>query len=188
MNRRFVTAITVLASVLFVIGESTGCTSSPIPDIDCPITTVKVGETVHFDAGLSIDGDESGYEIRAYEWIFPAEAYNISGKNNVKAKCKFYPASSSGVYVVTLKVTDDEGWSSQTTVNITVEPALSTTWYVKPDGDDDDDGHDWDNAFRSIDAGIGSAAGGDIVTGAATVILAMGAGKIAAKSIIEDIL
>jgi len=31
-------------------------------------------------------------------------------------------------------------------------------------------------------------AGGDIVTGAATVILAMGAGKIAAKSIIEDLL
>ena len=30
-------------------------------------------------------------------------------------------------------------------------------------------------------------AGGDIVTGAATVILAMGAGKIAAKSIIEDL-
>lgn len=31
-------------------------------------------------------------------------------------------------------------------------------------------------------------AGGDIVTGAATVILAMGAGKIAAKSIVEDLL
>lgn len=31
-------------------------------------------------------------------------------------------------------------------------------------------------------------AGGDIVTGAATVILAMGAGKVAAKSIIEDVL
>jgi glutamate synthase (NADPH) small chain len=31
-------------------------------------------------------------------------------------------------------------------------------------------------------------AGGDIVTGAATVILAMGAGKIAAKSIAQDIL
>jgi glutamate synthase (NADPH/NADH) small chain len=31
-------------------------------------------------------------------------------------------------------------------------------------------------------------AGGDIVTGAATVILAMGAGKIAAKSIVEDVL
>jgi glutamate synthase (NADPH/NADH) small chain len=31
-------------------------------------------------------------------------------------------------------------------------------------------------------------AGGDIVTGAATVIMAMGAGKIAAKSIIEDVL
>jgi glutamate synthase (NADPH/NADH) small chain len=30
-------------------------------------------------------------------------------------------------------------------------------------------------------------AGGDIVTGAATVILAMGAGKIAAKSIIEEL-
>ncbi len=30
-------------------------------------------------------------------------------------------------------------------------------------------------------------AGGDIITGAATVILAMGAGKIAAKSIIEDL-
>jgi len=31
-------------------------------------------------------------------------------------------------------------------------------------------------------------AGGDIVTGAATVILAMGAGKVAAKSIIADLL
>lgn len=31
-------------------------------------------------------------------------------------------------------------------------------------------------------------AGGDIVTGAATVILAMGAGKIAAKSVVEDLL
>ena len=31
-------------------------------------------------------------------------------------------------------------------------------------------------------------AGGDIVTGAATVILAMGAGKIAARSIVEDLL
>ena len=30
-------------------------------------------------------------------------------------------------------------------------------------------------------------AGGDIVTGAATVILAMGAGKIAARSIMEDL-
>ena len=31
-------------------------------------------------------------------------------------------------------------------------------------------------------------AGGDIVTGAATVILAMGAGKVAARSIMEDLL
>jgi glutamate synthase (NADPH/NADH) small chain len=31
-------------------------------------------------------------------------------------------------------------------------------------------------------------AGGDIVTGAATVIQAMGAGKVAAKSIIEDLI
>jgi glutamate synthase (NADPH/NADH) small chain len=31
-------------------------------------------------------------------------------------------------------------------------------------------------------------AGGDVVTGAATVILAMGAGKVAARSIIEDLL
>jgi len=164
MNRFFLTMVIVLTVILFASGQSVACTSWPEAEISCPDPCVSVGETVYLNDGGSYDPDNdpcSGTGIVAYEWIFPDEAYYICGRYNKNAKCKFYPA---GTYEVKLKVTDDEGWSSQTTVEITVEAASNTQWYVKADGNDDSDGHDWDHAFRSIDVGIGSADDEDTVT------------------------
>jgi hypothetical protein len=166
MIKRSWIIMSFLGCMFLVVGTSNAC--PPIADIDCDATynqgtgnyDTTVGVTVTFDGSDSEDSiGEGGIEVVAHKWTFPAEAYNISGENNVKAKCKFYTDSPTGyVYAVTLKVTDDEGLTDTETVYVKVTSALSSTWYVKSDGDDDNDGQSWENAFSSIQVGISSAA------------------------------
>jgi len=144
--------------MIFTVVQTFACTP-PVAQISCLDPCVSVGETLYISDGDSYDPDNEGQGtgIVAYEWIFPPEAYYICGRYSKDAKCKFYPARESP-YVITLKVTDDEGVSSQTTEEITVESASTTEWFVKANGGDDKDGSCWDDAFRSIQVGISSAA------------------------------
>jgi len=171
MNRVFLTAVIVLTVIVFASGQSIACESSPVARISCPDTicttiNVIVGETVDLSGSSSYDPDNtSGVGINYFEWTFPDEAYYVFGEDNDKAKCKFYPASpAESPYVITLKVTDDEGWTSQTTLTVEVYPApTETTWYVKTNGDDDNNGSTWADAFSSIQVGIDSADEDDTV-------------------------
>ncbi|MBW8036703.1 MAG: hypothetical protein FVQ79_14025, partial [Planctomycetes bacterium] len=137
MNKCYLTSVFVLSLLCVFAGLSYGCPNAPPTAIaTCGFTvptsaeavTVKVGETVYFDGSTSTDTSQGG-SVVAYRWIFPPEAYAISGENTANAKCKFYPAGNCDVY---LMVQDNEGaWSDSPGDDcaITVTAASSTDWY-----------------------------------------------------------
>ncbi len=173
MNTKLSTALIVSVFVIFSANISYGCILTPIADIYVDpnlcdgngVVYVDVGETVRFDGDGSYDPD--GGSISRYVWVFPSEAYDIQGQGTAYASCKFSPDNDSEPnYVVSLTVQDNEGdWSTGNDIDvcqIDVDP-VSVYWYVKTDGDNDNNGKSWDTAFATIQVGIDSAVDNDIV-------------------------
>jgi YD repeat-containing protein len=166
MNKRYLISVCFLSLLYVFVGSNYACSNilptavavSDANSISDP-NYVFVGDTVSFDGSNSFDTDG---DVVAYRWTFPPEAYTISGENTANAKCKFYPAGS---YEVHLKVQDNDGaWSeNEAKCDIIVKAATWTDWYVKTDGNDDDNGTSWNTAFANIQTGIGSASYGDTV-------------------------
>lgn len=135
----------------------------PVASIDMVSpSTIYVGQTISFEgSGIC---PESG-DIEEYQWVFPPQAYCIQGDKSPTAQCKFSPA---GQYQIKLYVKSSTGlWSQEPAspndnwqVTVTVNAATGSVWYVKPDGDDDQDGQSWASAFRCIQTAIDSASDG----------------------------
>ncbi|WP_176329663.1 PKD domain-containing protein [Thioflexithrix psekupsensis] len=88
--------------------------SPPKAVIKATPTTGKVPLTVALDASDSTDVDG---KIQNYEWYIVEEYYAID--NSVKPKSITF--EKEGTYTLTLKVTDDFGFTSETTQKITVQ-------------------------------------------------------------------
>ena len=77
--------------------------------------TPQVLQVVNFDGSLSTPG--SGRTIVAYDWDFGDGV----AKTGVKSTHDF---EISGVYLVTLKVTDSSGETARSSQSITVRPVI----------------------------------------------------------------
>jgi parallel beta-helix repeat protein len=157
---------------IFVSGVS-ACPPA-IPDVDVQVAADNspcVGETVYFDASDSICADPG---ILEFTWHFPPEAYfiQIYGSAGEYAKCKFYPAGPHEMDLTVKNIsTGQEGnWQIQydsdplqtDNYSINVSNCVST-WYVRTDGNDDNNGQSWDYAFRNIQTAIDFASDGDTI-------------------------
>lgn len=123
---------------------------------------IDVGQTV------TLDGEDKFYcpdlgQIVEYRWILPPQTYCVQGQDTSELKCKFYPA---GVYVVELQVKCSHNyWNTlhplypeHNRYFVTVAAsAAGGPWYVRSDGDDENDGRSWQKAFRTIQTAINSA-------------------------------
>jgi len=85
------------------------------------------GDTITFDASSSYDPDGS---ISGYTWIF-GDGHTRSGPNLAVVE-KTY--SSTGVFTVTLEVTDNEGSIGTATATIGVQGTYTLTTQVEPTG------------------------------------------------------
>ncbi len=118
-------------------------------------TSPAIGQTVIFDGSGSYDSDGT---LVGYQWEFPVAAYYVSGDNSDTAQCKF---NAAGTHTIKLMVQDNSGvWSNYDEYEITVSLATSSTWYVSVDGDNDNDGQSWANAFRTIQIAIDTVSDG----------------------------
>ena len=160
MPRLFILIALVFAFIITICAtvKTYACNLPPVAEITSDANDVHVGETTNFDGSDSYDPD--GGAIQEYYWVFPDEAYYLSGETTAYPKCKFSP---NGDYTVKLKVKDNkEVWSDYYEYEITVL-AADPDWYVAKDGDDDEDGQSWQTAFATIQIGIESAVVGDRV-------------------------
>lgn len=157
--------------IFVIVSISIPCLACPPvnPTIDVQVSTNSpcAGQTVTFDADETVCADAGTLQ---YTWVFPPEAYciYIYGDNGEYAQCKFSP---SGSYGVNLKVknlsTEMEGqWQTVADQSATCDPYTinvsdASIWYVSLDGDDDNNGQSWANAFRTIQIAIDSATDDD---------------------------
>ncbi len=161
-----VSGILLIATFILLSPLSFSCSPEPPVAVIDPVVpeSPQVGQTVSFDGSGSFCPPDSGY-ITEYEWVFPPEAYCIQGEHSANASCKFSP---SGQYEVKLYVKSSAGlWSLEPAspndcwhVNVIVT-AAGPTWYVKPDGNDANNGQSWVTAFRTVRVAIDSTVNGD---------------------------
>ena len=90
----------------------------PVASVTAVPTTGTTPLTVDFDASASVDTDGT---IAGYAWDFGDGQTALSSAISV-ASHQFTVQTDSEVFRVLLTVTDNEGASDQTTVDITVNP------------------------------------------------------------------
>jgi hypothetical protein len=128
-----------------------------VVDITASPESLSVGQTITFDGSESYAPYGT---IVGYHWTLPGQAFCISGVNASIAKCKF---NAPGTYTVWLTVEDDQGEIVTGDYTITISAATNSVWYVRPDGNDDNDGSGATaaGAFKTIQTAIDSASDGD---------------------------
>jgi hypothetical protein len=103
--------------------------------------------------------------ITEYQWTLPSQAYCVEGQNTSLLKSKFTP----GTYVIELKVKCSHNrWNiehpnypsgNRFFYHVTVSN-YEGPWHIKPDGNDESHGQDWQNAFKTFDVAVLTAKNG----------------------------
>ncbi len=136
----------------------------PLPPeavIDTVATPIYVGQTVYFDGSDSFCPEHGDDSCLTYTWEFPQEAYYIHGNGTPNVKCKFFPVGNDYEVSLTVKC-QTTGQEDTDIITIDVLEAGSP-WYVSTAGDDEDDGQDWQTAFRTIQMAIDTASNGHTI-------------------------
>lgn len=132
-------ALQTAGGIAFHSYLGSGATTSPLSvrwnDVTAQPIRVNVAPTAAFSASTSVltanvnagaSADSDG-TIASYAWNFGAGAGSTA-----TGKTASYTYATSGTYTVTLTVTDDEGASSTTTKQVTVDARAFTPGQVKP--------------------------------------------------------